>query len=82
MKNVKIDAWDKSHIAYLITDFDGSEYGVCDELDMNGDVEDTFVMDYATCEEIKDSELWKKIIIARAEHAVTLKELLIEDSPQ
>lgn len=82
MKDVKVDAWDKSHIAYLVTDFNDRQYGVCDELDKNGDVEDTFVMDYVTCDEIKDSELWKRIIVARAEHAVTLKELLSQDSPQ
>ena len=80
MKNVKVDAWDEEHITYIVTDFNGSKYGVCDVLDENGHVADTIVMDFVTCDEIMDSELWKRIIIARAEHAVTLEELLAEDS--
>lgn len=82
MKEVKVDVWDEDHIGYLLVDFDDKEYGVIDELDKNGHVENTIVIDYTTCDEVLDSELWKDIVNARSRNAVTLKELLIEDSPQ
>ena len=51
-----------------------------DDLDENGHIKDTLVINYTTGDEILDSELWKSIIIARAKNAVTLKELLAEDT--
>lgn len=80
MKEVKVDVWDEDHIGYLVVDFDDKEYGVIDELDENGHVKETLVIDYKTGDEILDSELWKDIINARARNAVTLEELLTEDS--
>jgi hypothetical protein len=80
MKEVEVDAWDEDHIGYRVVDFDDTVYGVIDDLDENGHIKDTLVINYTTGDEILDSELWKSIIIARAKNAVTLKELLAEDT--
>lgn len=80
MKEVEVEVWEEDYIGYVLTDYDGRKYGVIDHLNEKGLIEETQVIDYETSDEIEDSELWKRIINARAANAVTLQELQAEES--
>ena len=52
-------------IQFECTDADGKVYGVADTI-VNGMIDDTLVIDMETLDEIEDSELFKRIVTARA----------------
>jgi hypothetical protein len=79
MKKVYVEGWDEEHIAYRLIDYDEHNYGVADLLDEEGKVYDTMVIDFHTYDEVEDSDLWKRIIQARANEMVTLEELLARE---
>jgi len=52
-------------IQFECTDDDGSVYGIADTIE-NGMIVDTLVINMETCDEVEDSELFKRIVTARA----------------
>ena len=62
---VRFDTIEDGMVQYRLTDSDGKEYGVADTI-QEGMIVDTLVIDMETYDEVEDSELFKKIITARA----------------
>lgn len=62
--NVEFDCIEESMVQYKCTDTDGKEYGVADTIH-EGMITDTIVIDMETCDEVEDSELFKRIVTAR-----------------
>ena len=52
-------------IQFHCTDSDGTVYGVADTI-VDGMIVDTLVINMETCDEVEDSELFKRIVTARA----------------
>ena len=52
-------------VQYECTDTDGRVYGVADTV-QEGMIIDTYVFDLQTYDEVEDSELFKRIVTARA----------------
>ena len=52
-------------IQFECTDADGNVYGIGDTIE-NGMIVDTLVIDMETYDEVEDSELFKRIVTARA----------------
>jgi formyltetrahydrofolate hydrolase len=65
--NVEFSRMEDNTIQFECTDYDGVVYGVADTLD-NGAVVDTLVVHMETYDEIQDSELFKRIVCARAQY--------------
>jgi hypothetical protein len=63
--NIQFLRIEDNSIQFECTDFDGIVYGVSDTLE-NGAVLDTLVVNMETYDEIYDSELFKRIVTARA----------------
>ena len=52
-------------LQFECTDIDGRVYGVADTI-KGGKIKDTLVVDLETFDEVEDSELFKRIVTARA----------------
>jgi hypothetical protein len=65
--NVEFTRIEDNTIQFDCADFDGTLYGVADTLE-NGAVIDTLVVHMETYDEIQDSELFKRIVCARAQY--------------
>lgn len=65
--NVEFSRMEDNTIQFECTDYDGLVYGVADILE-NGAVIDTLVVNMETYDEIQDSELFKRIIVAKAKY--------------
>ena len=63
--DVRLTVVNDGFLEYEITDERGKVYGVHDELDDNGIVIDTHVIDAAAYCEVEDSELFKKLVTLR-----------------
>ena len=65
--NVEFSRMEDNTIQFECTDYDGAVYGVADILE-NGAIIDTLVVHMETYDEIQDSELFKRIIVAKAKY--------------
>jgi formyltetrahydrofolate hydrolase len=63
--NVEFTRIEDNMIQFECTDFDGTVYGVADTLE-KGKVIDTFIVHMGTYDEVQDSEVFKRIVTARA----------------
>lgn len=62
---ITFDRVEDGMMQYLCTDADDRVYGIGDTI-QNGEIVDTLVIDMETYDEVEDSELFKRIITARA----------------
>ena len=63
--NVEFERVEDCMIQFKCTDYDDTVYGVADSI-QNGMIVDTLVLNMETYDEVEDSELFKRIVTARA----------------